>query len=69
MAGVDGQLATRLSPKVFAPTCKKVQHRLWTDGDPPTIKSETLKNSVWSKEESVGSEPEEEVLEKRSSCW
>ena len=43
MAGADGQLAARLPSKVFAPICKKVQHRSWTDGDPLTIKSETLK--------------------------
>ena len=65
VADVNGQLAVRLPPKVYPPTCKKVLCRSWTDGDPPMVKSETLKNSVWSKEESVGSEPKEEVPEKR----
>ena len=64
VAGADGQLATRLSPKVYTPTCKKVLRRSWTGGDPPTVKSETLKYSVWSKEESVENEPEEEVPKK-----
>ena len=61
MARADGQVAVRLPSKVFEPTYKKVQRRSWTDGNPPTIKSEILKNSVWSKEESFESEPEEEV--------
>ena len=64
MARVDSQLAARLPPKVFVPTYKKVQRRSWTSGDPSTIKLETLKNSVWTKEESVESEPEEEVPKK-----
>ena len=64
MARADGQLAARLLPKVYTSTYKKVLHWSWTDGDPPTVKSETLKNSVWSKEESVKSEPEEEVPKK-----
>ena len=68
MARVDGQLAVRLSPKVYMPTCKKVLRWSWTGRDPLTVKSETLKNSVWSKEESVESEPEKEVLEKGSPC-
>ena len=67
VVGADGQLVVRLPLKVFASTCKKVQRRSWTDGDPPMIKSETLKNSVWSKEENVESEPEEEVPKKRIS--
>ena len=46
------------------PTYKKVLRRSWTDRDPPIVKLETLKNSVWSKEESVESEPKEEVLKK-----
>ena len=64
VARADGQLTARLSLKVYTPTCKKVMHRSWTDGDPLTVKSETLKNSVWSKEESVESEPEEDVPKK-----
>ena len=61
MVEADGQLTVRLPLKVFAPTYKKVQRRSWTGGDPLTIKSKTLKNSVWSKEESVESEPEKKV--------
>ena len=64
VAEADGQLAARLPLKVYTPTCKKVLHRLWISGDPPMVKSETLKNSVWSKEESMESEPEEEVPRK-----
>ena len=64
VAEADRQLAARLPSKVYTPTYKKVLHRSWTGGDPPTVKSETLKNSVWSKEESVESELEEEVPKK-----
>ena len=67
VAGVNGQLAARLPPKGYPSTCKKVLRRSWTDGDPPMVKSKTPKNSVWSKEESVGSEPEEEIQKKRIS--
>ena len=42
VARADGQLVARLPLKVFPPTCKKVLSQSWTDGDPPTIKLETL---------------------------
>ena len=46
-------------------TYKKVLRRSWTDGDPLTVKSEILKYSVQSKEESVENEPMEESPKKR----
>ena len=47
MVGANGQMTARLPPKVFSPASKKVLRRSWTDGDPPTIKSETLIKTVF----------------------